>query len=101
MSIYKKYEKLQRLEYAFGYTMTRCQKCKESHPDVFQVCPFCRAQAKPHIVDDATGNCGTCDFHKGMSNSKFRGCRIPGEYGKCTRPAGLCEPYAELKKQAA
>lgn len=36
-------------------------------------------------------DCTTCEFHKAMSNPR-KGIRIPGKFGKCTRPEGLCLP---------
>lgn len=41
-----------------------------------------------------TGDCNTCGYHKAMSNPA-KGARIPGEFGKCTRPLGLCPPIRE------
>lgn len=41
-------------------------------------------------TEDREKNCTTCDFHKGMSN-KAKGVKVPGEYGKCTRPEGPCK----------
>lgn len=32
------------------------------------------------------GDCRSCPFHKGMA----KGVKIPGEYGKCIRPEGIC-----------
>jgi hypothetical protein len=37
------------------------------------------------------GNCSQCLFHK-MQGSPFPGKKIPGQYGKCVRPEGICRP---------
>lgn len=41
-------------------------------------------------------DCSQCHHHKGMSNSK-KGVKIPGNFGKCTRPEGHCIPTAAVK----
>jgi len=41
--------------------------------------------------DPAPGDCSACQWHKAMSNSK-KGVKIPGGFGKCTRPEGHCNP---------
>lgn len=35
------------------------------------------------------GNCDACDYHKSQNNPA-KGVKIPGRYGKCTRPEGRC-----------
>lgn len=37
-----------------------------------------------------TGDCNTCSWNKNM-NSKIKGKRIPGSFGKCTNPNGPCD----------
>jgi hypothetical protein len=37
------------------------------------------------------GNCSQCLFHK-MQGSPFPGKKIPGRFGKCCRPEGICRP---------
>lgn len=41
-------------------------------------------------MSQATGDCNTCPFLKNMMN-KRKGVRVPGGFGKCTRPEGACE----------
>ena len=36
-------------------------------------------------------DCNTCEYLKGMMNPK-KGVKIPGGFGKCTRPGGHCDP---------
>jgi len=45
--------------------------------------PVTEAGAEP------ISNCSVCQFHKGMASSA-KGVKIPGAYGKCIRPGGLC-----------
>ncbi len=40
-------------------------------------------------------NCNTCKYHKGQANPQ-KGHKIPGEYGKCIRPEGLCKTEGML-----
>ena len=47
-----------------------------------------------HTDPPLQADCATCDHHKGMSNAA-KGVKIPGEFGKCTRPGGLCESHQE------
>ena len=37
-----------------------------------------------------TGDCNTCPLSKPL-NSKIKGTRIDGSFGKCVNPAGPCE----------
>lgn len=60
-------------------------------------------QEKPGFPPKARGNdegteerqelgaCSKCRFRKGMGN-KAHGVKIPGGFGKCTRPEGHCNP---------
>jgi len=44
--------------------------------------------------EDAQGSafsCEGCEHKKALNNPK-KGVKIPGGYGKCIRPGGLCEP---------
>lgn len=36
------------------------------------------------------GKCRECEWHRSM-NAKRKGVRVPGGFGKCTRPGGVCD----------
>jgi|GEM_PF-1455481 hypothetical protein len=40
---------------------------------------------------ETTGDCNNCPFWK-MRGSSIPGRLIPGGYGKCTAPIGICTP---------
>jgi hypothetical protein len=44
------------------------------------------------VQEKGTGDCNTCQFWRRVGNKKFTGHRIPGGYGKCTRPGDACHP---------
>ncbi|MFH1984153.1 MAG: hypothetical protein ABIL58_20120 [Pseudomonadota bacterium] len=44
------------------------------------------------------GECNACGFHKSLANPA-RGIRISGEFGKCTRPEGVCDGRAAAAPQ--
>lgn len=44
---------------------------------------------KPSPVNLSTGNCNFCPCSVPMNN-KAKGKRVPGGFGKCTRPEGPC-----------
>lgn len=80
-------EKFQTL----GYQMTICSHCRKQYPVVFPKCPLCRVETAQD--PEPTRDCNTCEFHKALSNRKYKGVRIPGGYGKCCRPGGHCSPH--------
>ena len=41
-------------------------------------------------------DCGKCEHHRRLG-SKLKGVRIPGGFGKCIRPGGLCEDHIPAK----
>ncbi len=45
---------------------------------------------KIHTGEEA-GDCLHCRYKKGVANRAYHGPKIPGGFGKCTRPGGLCE----------
>jgi hypothetical protein len=48
-------------------------------------------EGQRQMIFKATGDCDNCPFWKPL-NSKCKGIRIPGGFGKCTRSRGHCNP---------
>ena len=47
-----------------------------------------------HTGEEPTGDCLRCRYKKSVANRAYHGPKIPGGFGKCTRPGGLCEAKA-------
>ena len=47
-----------------------------------------------HTGEEGAGDCLRCRYKKGVANRAYHGPKIPGGFGKCTRPGGLCEAKA-------
>jgi hypothetical protein len=52
--------------------------------------PNLQRRADGKKAEDDALSCSGCEYRKAMNNPK-KGVRIPGEFGKCIRPGGLCE----------
>ena len=50
--------------------------------------------------DIAEEKCTDCEWKKALAN-KTTGVKIPGEFGKCTRPEGLCEKHNQTESHPA
>ncbi|MCP3940038.1 MAG: hypothetical protein GY710_00955 [Desulfobacteraceae bacterium] len=48
------------------------------------------------ISDQPEEKCTDCEHRKAMAN-KTKGVKIPNEFGKCTRPGGLCEKQIQTE----
>ncbi|MBU1193992.1 MAG: hypothetical protein KKE62_01835 [Proteobacteria bacterium] len=54
---------------------------------------------KSEDTDQGEEKCTDCPHRKALAN-KDKGVKIPGEFGKCTRPEGLCEKHTQPEDPA-